>query len=188
MSPASRDLSGQRQRVGVIALVAMAVVGWGLLSAVALPSWTKLRELHQQSQVARKKLVKLQRLAGRKPAIEQRYAADAAYIAVEPSADVKRTFLDELEQLTQGPDLQLTLKSRPPVEENGVTRIPVEVEVDATQDSLMQFLDRLLAWPRLVEIDRLRIGMGPSKELPLRGELLVNRVVLAAGDDSKAGH
>ncbi len=188
MSPSSPDVSGQRQRVGVIALVAMAVVGWGLLSAIALPSWSRLHKLRQQSEVALKKLAKLERLAGRKPAIERRYAADAPYLAVEPEADIKRTFLDELEQLTQGADLQLTLKSRPPVAENGVTRIPVEVEVDATQDSLMQFLDRLLAWPRLVEIDRLRLGMGPSKELPLRGELLVNRVILATGDETKAGH
>jgi len=48
----------------------------------------------------------------------------------------------------------------------------------ATQASLFDFLDRLLSWPRLIEIDRLTITSSPSHDYPLRANIVVSRVVL----------
>jgi hypothetical protein len=54
------------------------------------------------------------------------------------------------------------------------------MDVDASQEALFEFLDRLLAWPRLIELERLRIGASPSREFPLRASIVVHKLAIRA--------
>jgi Tfp pilus assembly protein PilO len=166
------------RRLAVIITVLVLVVGAGLVSGLLLPQWNRLGDLRQQESLALAKLEKLQRLIQRRPVIEQQYEAYVTYRSDEPDAMAQRVFLDELEQLSADGALQLNLKPKPTDAKAALDRVAVEVEVDATQEALVEFLDRLLVWPRLIEIERLRIAPSPSREYPLRASLVIHKVVI----------
>ncbi|GEM_PF-1701483 len=169
-----------KQRVTLILLVTVAVVVWALVSGLAAPMWAQLGQLRQEAELTQAKIAKLERLAARKPSIEQNYEAYGAFRSDEPESMTQRGFLDELEQLAGAGNVQLNLKPRPMEQEQRVSRVVVEMDVDGTQDELLNFLDRLLAWPRLIEIERLRISASPSKEYPLRASLVVSKLIVRA--------
>lgn len=176
------------RRLFLIIVVLVLVVGSALVTGLVLPQWDRLAELRQQEELATAKLEKLQRLIARRPAIEHAYAGFAEFRTDEPDSLVQRVFLDELEQLSGGGALQLNLKPKPLDQSQAMDRVGVEVEVDATQEALLEFLDRLFAWPRLIEIERLRIAASPSREYPLRASLVVQKVLVRSGAAAPASH
>jgi len=151
---------------------------WIAVAWLGYPLWDRFLFLQQQGEVSARKLTRLQELAQRKPTIEQAYARYAEYLSDQSDEAIQGAFLDELEQLARTGNLDVSLKPLPVQRQGDVRRLGVEVEVGATQDALLNFLDRVFAWPALVEVVRLRISTTVSKERPLRALLVLNRVVL----------
>jgi hypothetical protein len=50
------------------------------------------------------------------------------------------------------------------------------LDVEGPQQNLLAFLDALLAMPRLITIERLRLSTFASKERLLRANLIIQRV------------
>ena len=159
-------------------LAGMIIVLWALVSILLLPLWSRFADLQSTMSGARAKLERLQQLANQKPKIEQRSQSYAPFWSDEPDEALRSAFLDELEQLAASVSLQLNLKPRPSQQEGHVSKLGVELEVDATQEALLAFLDLLFKQPSLYEIDRLRISSSASKDFPLRATLTVNKVVV----------
>ena len=164
----------QKLALGAVTIIAV----WVVVSALGAPLWERFHELQQRASVSQSKLSRLRELASRKPLIEKAYQASAGYRSDEPDESIKAAFLSELEQLAREHGIPLSLKPRPIQYDGHVSRFGVELDVDATQEKLLAFLDRLLSQPLLVELDRLRISATTSKDYPLRANLLVNRVVV----------
>ena len=160
--------------LGVVLLVGM----WGVLSWIGWPLLDQFQQLEQQVKVASKKLEKLQGLSNRRPAIEQAYQRYAAFRSGESDELSQGAFLDELEQLARAGNVQISLKPRPVQRQERVSRLGIEVEVASTQEAILAFLDRLLASPSLVELDRLRLSTTASKDAPIKATLIINKVVV----------
>lgn len=161
-----------------LALTALLVISAWVFAWFGLPLWDRLSQLEQRATVSQKKLARLNELITRKPLIEQAYQAYAGVFSDESDELIQGVFLDELEQLARAGNLQINLKPRPIQREGKVSHLAVELEVDATQEALLAFLDRLLTRSSLIELDRLRIAATASTESPLRATLLINKVVV----------
>jgi len=172
----------REQKLALAAGVVIAV--WMVVSWLGLPLVERFHQLEQQAMVSRKKLVRLRELASRKPSIEQAYAAYAMYRDDESDESAKTAFLSELEELARAGGLSLSLKPRPIQREGHVSRLGVELDVEATQEALLAFLDRLLSHPALIELDRLRISATVSSERLLRANVLVTKVVVRPAESS----
>ena len=173
---AKRNLLPREQQLAIAALGVM--VSWVVVSWIGLPLWNHLNQLDQQRLLAEKKLTRLKELASRKPIIEQAYQRYARFRSAEPDERIQQAFLNELEQLGQGGEFSMNLKPRPAQRQGDVTRFGVELDVEATQQDLLAFLDRLLASASLLELERLRISTTASKDHPLKATLLVNKVIV----------
>jgi len=159
--------------VTVMVILVSVIVSW-----LGLPLWNRLTQLDQATLVSQKKLARLRELASRKPAIEQAYQAYTPFRSPESDEVIQGTFLDELEQLARAGNLQISLKPRPIQRQGHMSRLGIELEIGATQQALLAFLDQLLTRTSLIELERLRISTTVSKEYPLRATLLVNKVVV----------
>ena len=168
--------ASNRQQFLLIA--ALAVVGWAVVSSAAMPLWSRLSELDEQSLVAQKKLIRLRELASRQAQIDHDYAAYHPFWSKASNEAAQREFLDELEQLAQADGLQINLKPRPLEQEGGIRRISVELDVEASQQALMSFLDRLFSHPSLIELERLKIASAVSDQPTLRASLLINKILI----------
>ena len=163
----------QRLVLVVLLLMAMGFVGW-----MGLPLWNRFRALDEQVNMSGQKLLKLRELAAHAPSIEQAHVAYATFMTTEIDDAVHRAFLEELEGLAREGNLQLSLKPGRVEREGRVSRLGVEVETDATQEELLGFLDRVLSWSGLIELDRMRVSATSSKEHPLKGQFTLSRVVV----------
>ena len=170
-----RGFSPSEQRlVGVVFLLLVAaLVGW-----VGLPLWDRFKLLNEQVHGSEQKLSKLHELAAHAPHIEQTHLAYAAFMTTEGDEAVHRAFLEELEELARAGELQISLKPVRVERQGRVTRLGVDVEADATQEQLLAFLDRVLSWSGLIDLDRMRLSATASKEYPLKGQFSLSRVVV----------
>ena len=159
-------------------LILLLVAVWLVFSQVALPLLERMRELEQRAAITQKKLDRLHQLARRKPAIEDAVQRYRAAWSDEPDAAIQRALLDQLEGLAQAGNVQISLKPQPMKQEHHVLRVEVELELDATQEAIFEFVDRLLAAPSLLELTRVRISSTTSKTAPVRAILLVSQLVL----------
>lgn len=168
--------STRERGLGILVLMAIAI--WGSVSWMGVPLWERLASLQQEAQTAQQKTARLQALVQRRSQIEQQYARDARFVAEEPDDVLHRRFLDELEALAKEGDLQLNLKPRPVQRERSLSRLGVELDVEAPQDGLLAFLDRLLTAPSLIELERLSLSATPAKDHSLKATLLVHKIVV----------
>ncbi len=168
--------SSPRERL--LALGAVVVIAmWALVSGIAWPLLDRLTHLQQQAFVSQQKLSRLRELARRKSAIEHAYQAHAGYRSQDADEPLQSAFLNELEQLAAG-SLQMSLRPGRIVRAGSVSRLGVEVDVEATQEALLSFLDRLFTSSSLVELERLQISSSASKESPLSATFVLNKVVI----------
>lgn len=171
-------LSPREQRLALAA--GMVLVVWGVVSWIGLPLWDRVRQLGQRTPLSQRKLERLQEVVSRQSQIEQAYQAQAIYRSAESDEALHSAFLSKLEELANGTGLKLGLKPKPVQRDGLLNRFGVELEIDATQEALLSFLDHLLMQPALMELETLRISATTSKEYPLRATLLVNRVAVRA--------
>ena len=160
-------------------LVVLAGLSTWMLSVwLGLSLWNRLKELDRQQLVAWQQRARLEALAARQPHIEQQARIYASFWADGSDEFLQQALFDELEQFAAEDGLQLNLKPRPIQRDGDVHRLGVELEVEATQGSLLAFLDRLFSSPSLFELERVRISTAASAEYPLRATLVVNKVVI----------
>ena len=166
-------------RERLLAIVAAMVIStWLVVSWIGRPLWDRLTELQERAQLGEQKLQRLQALAHRHPSRVKTFPTDPAFWSSASAEELQRLFLDELDGLARAGKLQLNLKPRPTQREGSAIRLSVELDVDATQESLLSFLDQLLMKPWLVELERFRITTTSSSAYPLRASLLLNKIIL----------
>ena len=175
MKKPSPSLKGNERRLAVIA--AAAIGSWVVLSWGLQPLWTHAADLRLETESQTERLMKLTRLIQEAPAIEQDYSAVASYFSPQSGEQAHRAFLAELENLTRDAGLHMNLKPRTGKQETHQSRFEVELEVSGSQPQLMQFMDSLLALPRLVTIERLRIASMPSSQDTVRAQLVLQGIV-----------
>ena len=162
-----------------LALIAAVLIGsWMCLSWIMQPLWERVRELRLRVTTHTGKLAALNRLVERAPSIEREYQGVAAYLDTNGDEQAQGTFLSELEGLSRDAGVHLNLKPRPVKEEERLSRLEVELDVEGPQPNLMQFLDALLRMPKLIAVDRLRIATIPGKDGILRANLVIQKLTL----------
>jgi len=168
-----------RPRERRLLLGAVVILGcWVFLSWVVQPLWDHMRDLHLRVETHSEKLQSLNQLLTQASTIAREHRELALYLEAEPDEQIRRGFLNELEGLSRQSSVQINLKPRPIKESERATRFEIEVDVEGRQEHLMTFLDGLLAMPRLMSIERLRISSIPSKPELLRANLVVQRLIL----------
>ncbi len=165
--------SEQRLVLCVALLLLTGAAGW-----VGWPLWVRLQEVEERVHLSQQKMVKLRELAADAPSIEQAHVAYATFMTTESDEAAHRAFLEELEELAREGNLQLSLKPGRVEQQGRISRLGVEVEADATQEELLAFLDRVLSWSGLIELDRMRLSATASQESPLKGQFSLSRVVV----------
>lgn len=174
-----RPFTTLRPRERRLTIVAGVLIGcWLLLSLLVQPQWDRVHELHLQVETHTEKLEALNRLFTKADAIEQEYQGVSGYLTAADAEQAHGAFLGELEALCRQSNLQLNLKPRPLVREERLSRYDVELDVEGSQADLLSFLDALLAMPRLIAIERLRLSSIPTKADALRASLLVQQLAL----------
>ena len=168
--------SWRERHLAVVAALVVAL--WGIVGYAALPLRARLHTLRERTGVEERKLTRLHELLRRQTAIARTYETYADFRSEQPPATLQRDFLDALETLTQQGHVQINLKPRPVECATDVVRVGVEVDVEATQEALLAFLDQLFAQPAAIELDRLRVTITGVTEAPLRANLVLQKTLM----------
>ena len=180
-APAARATSSVtlRPRERRLALIAGVVIGcWLFVSWLVQPLWDQANDLRLRVERQTGKLEALNRLARQGPAIEARYQRVAAYLAGSDDERAQSAFLNELELLSRELGLHVNLKPRPSKRDDRVSRFDVELDVEGAQETLLAFVDRLLAMPTLMAVERLRLSTIPTKADQLRANLVIQHLAI----------
>jgi len=159
-------------------MAAMVLLSWGVVSWIVQPLWDRVHDLQLQVATQLEKLEAVNRLLSQEPSVARRHQALAGHLQAASEELVEGSLLQELEALSTQSNLKLNLKPHPITPEEHVSRLDIEVDVEGSQEKLLTFLDALLALPRLVAIERLRISSVPTKEQQLRASLLIQQLTL----------
>ncbi len=174
-----KTLAGLRPNERRLAVFTAVVMGcWLLVSLVIQPLWDRGRDVRVEVQMLHEKLEAVSRLLGQGPALERRYQSLSSYLESEETEQTQRSFLNDLESLSRTADVQLNLKPHGVKQENRVSRFEVELDVEGSQAGLMSFLDALLAMPKLISIERMRLSIVPTREQSLRANLVIQKLSL----------
>lgn len=157
-----------------LALIAGVLIGcWLIVSVLIQPLWERTRELGEHVQTHAEKLAGLQEILRREAAIERRYTRAATYLSAAEAEEDHRALLKELEALSRGAELKLSLKPRQARRDERLVRTEIELDVEGSQANLLAFLDQLLRMPKLLVIERLRLSVIPTRTDTLRANLVV---------------
>ncbi len=170
------SLRANERRLFVIVAVILGV--WALLSWGIQPLWNRVADLRLEAESKTERLAALTRLMQEAPAVDQEFQAVASYLSQEDGKQAHQAFLTELETLSRDSGLQLSLKPKAAAKsETNQSKFEVELEVQGSQAQLLQFLDALLALPRLIAIDRMRIASMPSGQQAVRASLVIQGII-----------
>jgi len=159
-----------------LALVAGGLIGcWVLVAILVQPLWDRGQDLRLKVTVQAQRLEALTRLLNQAPAIDREYERIAPYLEADDE-QAHGAFLNELEALSRQAHLRLNLKPRAGKQEERVSRFEVELDVEGSQEHVLAFLDQLLAMPRLMTIERLRLASVPTKDQRLRANLVIHKL------------
>ena len=168
-----------RPRERRLALIAGVFIScWAVVSWLGQPLWDHLRDLRFHVETQTEKVEAFSHLLAQAPAVEREYAGVAAYLDTADDEGAQGAFLNELETLSRGSQIQLNLKPRPVKRGEWLSRFEVELDVEGQQQHLMAFLDALLRMPKLLAVDRLRISTIPTKPDVLRANLVIEKLSL----------
>ena len=173
-----RPLNVSPRERALVLVMAAAVIAWGSLVWIGRPLWGRLRQLDQAAVASQQQLERLRELSQRRAEIERKARAYARFQSTMPEDSLQRQFLDELEQYARDANLQINLTPRPIQRERSMSRLGVEVDADATQETLLTFLDCLLRGPSLIEVSRVQMSAAFSKDFPIKASLLVHKIVV----------
>lgn len=153
----------------------LLILAWGLGLWLGVRLGHRLARLNQEAAAAQQRLIHLQGLAARRPRISQTYQAYAGVFEEGSGHAWRQAFLEELEGCADA-GVQLTLKPQAIRSHGDVSRLGVAMEIEATQEGLLAFLDRIFALSALVELDRLQVSTAASPDYPLKASLLVSKL------------
>ncbi len=162
----------------VVFIAAVVIGSWVVIAWVVEPLWQRAKQLEQQVAAQALKLEKLSDLLAKRDSIEQAYQAVSGYLADEGEGQGPAILLGELEALARRANVQINLKPRPIKRRGEVSRLGVELDLQATQAQLFSFLDALLGMPKLIELVRLNISSAPGKQDVLRAHLVLEQLIL----------
>lgn len=171
----AHPLSARERRLTLIA--AMLIGAWAAVSWVVEPLWFRARQAEQHVEIQTRKFQQFGDLFAERDAIEQQYQAIVPYLG-GGNAQAPAGFLGELEVLAKRADVQVDLKPKPVKQQGDLSRLGVELQLQATQAQLFAFLDALLTMPRLIEVERLQISSAPGQADILRAYLVIEQVTL----------
>lgn len=164
-----------RPRERRLALAAGVVIGcWVFVSWIVQPLWERVRELRVEAQTKTEKVEAINRLLTKAGSIEQTYQQSAPYLTSGSDDRTGAAFLNELETLSRSSNVQLSLKPHQPKDEERMSRFDVELDVEGSQQNLLEFLDALFRLQKLIAVERFRISIIPAKTDTLRAYLLLN--------------
>lgn len=152
-----------RHLVEVMVFVILAADGMLVWKAIIL--WGRLLNHQQTAQTLRHRHHALQGLAGR---LSQHGVA----------ADLNAGVLEELGQWVREAEFPVTVKPQPLQREGAVVRLMTELGVEATQDHLVKFLDRVLDDSSLVGIERFRLAPSGVTTAPVRATFVLSKLML----------
>ena len=168
-----------RPRERRLALIAVVVIGsWALLAGVVQPLWDRISDLSVRVNTKIEKVDAVSRILAQGPSIQRNYEEVAGYFERDDDQHAQDAFLNELEELSRRANLKPNLKPRSVKREGKVSRFEVELDVEGSQEAIMTFLDSLLAMPRLISVERLRIASVPAKSALLRANLVLQKLTV----------
>jgi len=156
----------------LVILVGIGVVALVMVSGVGLPQLGRFLDLRRDTQRRQRDLQDLRALAQRLPFDVSQAHAEERF---------PQQFLETLERWAGAEQLHLSLKPQPVQQDGAMRRLVVELTVEATQEGVARFLDRLLTDPSVVVIDRCRLLPSGVKEAPMRAMLSVTKWVVQPG-------
>ena len=173
MNPLKR--LGPRERR--LTLITGVLIGcWAVISWIVQPLMDRVREVGGDVDMRIEKLKALTHLLEHAASVERDYQTVQGYLEKATDERVQGSFLDELESLSRQTQIRLSLKPRAPKQDDLLNRLEVELEIEGSQENLFKFLDLLLQMPKLISIERLRIGTMPARPTELRANLVVQKL------------
>lgn len=165
-----------RHIVEVMVFVILAADGMLVWKAIIL--WSRFLNLRETAQTLRHRPHALQELAGRLS--QHGVAADlnAGVLSAEPAERLQQQFLEELGQWVREKTFPVTVKPQPLQREGAVVRLMTELGMEATQEHLVQFLDRVLDDSSLVGIERFRLAPSGVTTAPVRATFVLSKLML----------
>lgn len=158
--------------------MAAILVAAGLLVWRGIVLWDQFLDLRQTAQTSLQRLHSLHELAGRLSHEGIMAEADAKGGSADSEERLLQRFLEDLARWAREEDSQLTLKPRPIQRGRVGVQLMVEVDVEATQDHLMKFLDRVLGDASLVVVERFRLAPSGVATVPVRATFMLNKPVV----------
>ena len=159
------------------ALVAMALAG-GVAVWWAGELRGKLAQLNRQAQAAQQHIASVQRQLRLTPLIEPRYQGYAGFWSDEPESRRQAVLLDELQALATGTIGDLNLKPKSLPRRGTADRVGVELELEASQEAFLAFLDRLLTCPSPIELERVSMTSTTVPGAGLKAQITVSKLLL----------
>jgi len=174
-----KKLAQMRPRERRFALIAGVVIGsWVLVTLIIQPLMDRAREAKMAVEGQMEKFDALSGLIAKQARIERTADGIAPYLAEQGTDDAPGAFLNELEALSRQSKVAMNIKPYPVKDEGRTSRFEVELEVSGSQETILAFLDALLAMPRLISVERLRFSSSPSREHALRSIVVIELLSL----------
>lgn len=173
-----RRIAFQSRERRLLIVAGLVIGSWAYISGMVQPLWDRADVLEDQVSGGVEKLQALQRLLSQRSQIEGQYEQLAEFLRDEDIAVVQGDWLQQLESLSRTCGLSLNLKPRPLRQADPISRFDVELELEGSQEELLEFLDELFALKMLVVVERLRLAVIPDKPDMLRASLVLERLIL----------
>ena len=159
------------------AMVFVILAADGMLVWKAIILWGRFLNHRQTAQTLRHHHHALQELAGR---LSQHGVAADLNAGVLSAERLQQQFLEELGPWVREAEFPVTVKPQPLQREGTLIRVMTELEVEATQDHLVKFLDRVLDDSSLVGIERFRLTPSGVTTAPVRATFVLSKLMLQA--------
>ena len=155
---------------------AILAIGWLLGVWLAFNMSHRAEQRRVELETAQQQVQKFQALAALKPRIAAQYQAYAAAFQEGEQQPGSQSLMGQLEGCADdGMQLNLKPQARSQPKDADSKQVSVEVELEATQQGVMAFLDRVFALPSLIEVEKFQMAGSASTDRPLRATLLVSR-------------
>lgn len=164
-----------RQR---LVMAGCALVGWVLVWHVGRPLWAQWRHLRGERTAVQHRMSEARQLAARAPAVERACQDYPDAWSDESEAVLQRVWMEELDAVARAAQLRVELVPKPAHVQGRQTQLHLEVAVEAAQETLLGFLDKLLTDASAIQIDRLQLVPAASPSA-VRATLVLSKLVMA---------
>lgn len=150
----------------------------GMLVWRAIVLWGRFLGLRQTAQTSVQRLEALRGLAGRHSRNGMAAEITGRVVSADSEERLQQRFLEELGPWIREGDFPVTVKPKPLQREGAVVRLMIELSVEATQDHLVKFLDRVLDDASMVVVERFRLAPSGVAMAPVRATFVLSKPVV----------